>query len=258
MKKETRAAIKAAKLGGRTVMQYFGRPIAHKTKSSVYDWVTNADLESEKAIISLLSKEFPEHGFIAEESGGRKGNEYTWIIDPLDGTNNFASGIPYFCISIALARNGQLLCSAVFDPTRKDLFYAEKGKGAFLNGRKLHVSRRSKLEEFTVVSSMRSGLKKEESWRVKQKRFADLYKSIRSIRLFGASELDLSYTAAGRLEAFIAYHTTPWDAAAGALLVREAKGIVTNEKNEPWQLNDTVFIASNGRRHAEILAILGF
>ena len=257
MKKETRAAIKAARLGGRIAMQYFGKPIAYKTKSSVYDWVTKADLESEKAIISLLSEEFPEYGFLAEESGERKGNGHVWVIDPIDGTNNFASGIPYFCISIALARDKQLLCSVVFDPTRKDLFHAEKGKGAFLNGRKIHVSKRTKLEEFTVVSSMRSGLKKEESWRVKQKRFADLYKSVRSIRMFGASELDLSYLAAGRLEAFVAYHTMPWDAAAGALLVREAGGIATNEKNKPWQLNDPVFIASNGRKHAEILRILG-
>ena len=258
MNRETRAAIKAAKAAGKIALKHFGKPIKHKTKSSRFDWVTKADIESEKEIIRILSREFPGSGFIAEESGKKKGNDYTWIIDPIDGTNNFASGIPYFNTAIALAKKGELQCSVVFDPTRKDLFHAEKGKGAFLNGKKIRVSRRRKLHEFTVISSMRSGLKKQESWRIKQKRFADLYKSVRSIRMFGSSELDLSYIAAGRIEAFTGYNTLPWDAAAGVLMIREAGGRVSNESGKDWAIGDRVLVASNSTRHKELLGILGF
>lgn len=257
--RETRIAISAARKAGRIAMKYFGKPLAHKTKSSIYDWVTRQDLEAEKAIIDLLSSKFPDCGFLAEESGKREGkSDFLWIIDPIDGTNNYASGIPYFCIAIALAEGNELLCGVVFDPTRNELFYAEKGKGAFLNSKRIHVSKRNKLQEFVCISSMRSGLKKKESWRIKQKRFAMLYSSVRSIRMFGASELDLSYIAAGRIDAFVGYHTLPWDAAAGVLLIREAGGKATNEKNMQWEIGDRVLVASNGKRHAEILKILGF
>jgi len=258
MNRETKAAVRAAKSAGRIAMKHFGSQLPYKTKDSVYNWVTKADIEAEKAIIRILSKEFPGCGFIAEESGKKKGNDHTWIIDPIDGTNNFASGIPYFNTAIALAKKGELACSVVFDPTRSDLFHAEKGKGAFLNGKRLRVSKRKKLREFTVISSMRSGLKKQESWRIKQKRFADLYKSVRSIRMFGSSELDLSYIAAGRMEAFTGYNTLPWDAAAGVLIIREAGGRVTNQHNKDWKIGDKVLVASNGTRHKELLRILGF
>lgn len=256
MMKETKTAIRAAKKGGEIAMKYFGKPLEHKTKSSFFDWVTKADLESEEKIVKILKKEYPEYGILAEESGEHKGNEFQWIVDPIDGTNNFASGIPFFCIAIALAKEGELLSGVVFVPSMNELFYAEKGKGAFLNGEKIEISNRSNLKEFICISSIRSGLKKEEAWRIKQERFADLYKNVRSMRMMGASEVELSYIAAGRIDAFTGYHMKPWDGAAGSLLIREAGGKATNQKNKPWQLNDRVLIASNGKKHKKILKIL--
>jgi len=255
--KETKLMVKAAKKAAEIAMQYFGRPVPHKTKSSFFDWVTEADVKAEKEIISLLSEKYPKHGFIAEESGRKKGNEFNWIIDPIDGTNNFASGIPYFCHAISLAKGNEIIRAVVFDPTRKDLFVAENGKGAFLNKKRLHVSKRENLKEFTCVASLRAAMKKTESKRIGQKEFVKLFGNIRSIRMFGSSELDLSYLAAGRFEAFISHNATPWDEGAGSLLVREAGGIATNEKGLSWTFEEKMLIASNGNKHRQIMKILG-
>lgn len=255
--KETKLMIKAARKASDIAMQYFGKPVPHTTKSSFFDWVTKADVKAEKEIIAILSDKHPEHGFIAEESGRKKGNEFNWIVDPIDGTNNFASGIPYFCHAISLAKGDEIIRAVVFDPTRKDLFVAEKGKGAFLNKKRLHVSKRSNLKEFTCVASLRAAMKKSESKRIGQKEFVKLFDNIRSIRMFGSSELDLSYLAAGRFEAFISHNATPWDEGAGSLLVREAGGIASNAKGKPWTFEEKMVIASNGKRHKEIMKILG-
>jgi len=250
--------IKAAKCAADIAMQYFGKPIKHRTKSSYFDWVTDADVKAEKEIIAILSEKYPDYGLIAEESGRKQGNEFNWIVDPVDGTNNFASGIPYFCHAISRAKGDDMLNAVVFDPTRKDLFVAERGKGAFLNGKKLSVSKRTDLREFTCITSMRSGMKEKESWRIRQKQFVDIYKNVRSIRMFGSSELDLCYLAAGRFEAFVSHNTTPWDEGAGTLMAREAGGRTTNEKNKAWKLEDKILLASNGKNHSKLLKILGF
>ena len=134
-------AIQAAKLAGKIHKKYFLKDIAIETKSSSFDLLTRADKEAEAAVVKLIKKHFPAHNFLAEENTYEKTNsEYTWIIDPLDGTNNFASGMPIFCSSVALARNKSVIAGAIFDVSRNELFYAAKGRGAFLNGKRIKVS----------------------------------------------------------------------------------------------------------------------
>jgi len=257
LKKERNAAITAAKKAGKIAMEKFEKLQDIRTKSSIYDYVTEADLLAEKEILNILRKKFPEHSILAEESGSYKGsNEFTWLVDPLDGTNNYSVGLPFFCVSIALSLEKEPVLGVVFDPLRNDLFVAEKGKGATRNGKKISVSGRSKLHEFVCVLPLRSGLKKQESWRIKQERFARVYRTVRSVRMFGASELELAYIASGKFDAFINYNINPWDAAAGAVLVREAGGKATNGRGKEWRIGEKVFIASNGNAHNELEKVL--
>jgi myo-inositol-1(or 4)-monophosphatase len=257
MMAETKAAIAAAKKAGKIIMAAFGKKKETKEKGSPFDLVTKTDVAAEKEIISMLSKKFPKHGFFAEESGKTRGQgKFTWIIDPLDGTHNFISGIPYFCTAIALAKGDEVVCGVVFDPTRKELFYAEKGKGAFLNGKRIRVSGRAKLQEFSCITSVRAGLKNE-SIKERQERFLNFYPKVRIMRLFGASELDLSYVAAGRIDAFVHFNMFPWDGAAGALIITEAGGKATDEKGMSWKFEGKSLVATNGKKHREVLGILG-
>ncbi|MFH1234614.1 MAG: inositol monophosphatase family protein [Candidatus Diapherotrites archaeon] len=254
---ETKAAIAAAKKAGKIIMASFGKKQETRQKSSPFDLVTKTDVAAEKEIISMLSKNFPNYGFLAEESGKtHEQGDFTWIIDPLDGTHNFISGIPYFCTAIALAKGDEVVCGVVFDPTRKELFYAEKGKGAFLNGRKILVSDKSDLRDFMCITSVRAGLEGEPPAK-RQERFLNFYPNVRAMRMLGASELDLCYLAAGRLEVFVNFNMFPWDGAAGALLVQEAGGTATDEKGLPWKFMGKSLIATNGKRHREVLGILG-
>ncbi len=257
MMREKNTAIKAVRVAGKIVLEKFGNLSGIRTKSNIYDYVTEADIEAEEAIIRILSEEFSEHGILAEESGLHKGsNEFLWVVDPLDGTNNYSVGLPFFCVSIALVQGIEPVLGVVFDPLREDLFVGVKKQGAKCNGKKIVVSDRKKIHEFVCVSPLRSGLKEQESWRIKQDRFARVYKSVRSVRMFGASELELAYLASGKFDAFINYHINPWDAAAGAVLVREAGGKVTNGKGSEWNINDSVFLATNGNSHKEFEKIL--
>jgi len=258
MKKEMDAATKAARAAGKIIMEKFGNLQNIRTKSNIYDYVTEADTEAEVAILKILKKKFPDYGIVAEESGKHNGtSEFQWLVDPLDGTNNYSVGLPFFCVSIALAKGNEPVLGVVFDPLRKELFLGEKGKGATRNGKKITVSPRRKLQEFVCVSPLRSGLKEQESWRVKQDRFAKVYRAVRSVRMIGASELELAYLACGKFDAFINYSISSWDAAAGTVLVREAGGKATDGKGKDWDIRDRVFLATNGRAHREFEKVLG-
>ncbi len=249
--KELDVAISAAKAGGKILTDFYGNLSGFNTKGSPYNLVTQADLNSEKKIVSILKKAFPSHGIMAEEgSNSNKDFEKVWIIDPLDGTTNFAHSFQYFCVSIALKFKSEIVLGVVFDPLRKELFYAEKGKGAFLNGKKIHVSKKLFPESLLITgfSYDRSKL-----FDMNIENFSALYKQVHGIRRNGAAALDLCQLACGRADGYWEFSLKPWDIAAGQLIVKEAGGKVTNEKGNLWLPENDSVIASNDLIHDDLI-----
>lgn len=250
-------AKKAARTAGLIHKKYFRTAFKIKTKSSSYDLLTIADKESEKAIVSLIKKYFPEHNILAEENIYKKtSSDYLWIIDPLDGTNNFVSGLPIFCVSIAMAYKNEIIAGAVFDVTRNELFYAQKNKGAFLNGKRIRVSSVDALKRALIITGFYYNRGKEMLKTLENiKRF--LLKNIIGIRRLGSAALDLCYVASGRTTGFWEFQLSPWDFAAGRLLIEEAGGKITGRKGEEIPLIKKSFVvASNGRIHQQMLKVL--
>jgi len=250
-------AIKAAKEAGRIHRRYFQGSFKVRTKSASFDLLTVADTEAEKAIVSLIRRYFAEHNFFAEEYRYTKTkSEYTWIIDPLDGTNNFASGLPIFCASVALMHKNQICVGAVYDVMRDELFYAQKGKGAFLNGRRIRVNSVNTLRESLLITGFYYSRSKEMVQTLATiKRF--FLRHILGLRRLGAAALDLCYVACGRAAGFWEFELSPWDFAAGKLLIEEAGGKVTGECGEEVPLTKKYFIvASNAKIHSKMLAII--
>ena len=249
-------AKKAAVEAGKIHAEYFENGVQIGEKSGSYDLVTNADFESEAKIVSIVREVFPSHNILAEEEKYEEtDSEYTWIIDPLDGTNNFASGIPVFCSSVAVALNGEVLAGAIYDVTRNELFFAEKGQGAFVNGKRICVSPASNLEQSILATGffydrgkdMRNTLRNIEKF---------FMANVRGVRRFGAAAIDLAYVASGRFSGFWEFRLQPWDFAAGKLIVEEAGGRITGLKGEKLTIDRHYVVASNGRIHDEILEIL--
>lgn len=249
-------AISAAKEAGKIHIKHFNRNIKIKTKSSSFDLVTIADVEAEYTAVSLIKGVFPDHNIIAEENRYEKtGSEFTWFIDPLDGTSNFAYGLPIFCASVSLAEDGELLAGAVYDATRDELFCAEKNKGAFLNGEKISVSSVDRLTEALLITGFyydRGPDMIENLEKIKQ----FLLTPIIGLRRLGAAALDLCYVACGRASGYWEYKLSPWDFAAGKLIVEEAGGKVTGRNAEPVALDKSYVVASNGKIHDAMLQIL--
>ena len=205
--------------------------------------VTEADLMSEKKIIEILREEFPIHGILSEEAGdSNKERDYVWIIDPLDGTNNFHFGIPFFCINIALAYRGQVLTGVTYDPMRSEMFYAVKGKGVFLNGRKVTVTHVGTLADAAVGVDL--GYIPDRSKEVLKLTTA-LWSQVHCIRLMGSSSLGMAYVSCGRLGLYLHKCIYPWDIASGLLLVREAGGRVVNFGGNEAILEDHDIIAGS-------------
>jgi myo-inositol-1(or 4)-monophosphatase len=249
-------AISAAKEAGKVHKKYFNRNVQAKEKTASFDLVTVADLEAEKAIVSVVRKYFPGHNFLAEENKYEEtGSEYTWVIDPLDGTNNFACGLPIFCVSIAIARNKEVCAGVIYDPTRDELFYARKHHGAFLNGKRIRVSSAKKLTESLLTTGFYYDRGKDMIENLEKiKQF--FLKDIVGIRRLGAAALDLSYVACGRISGFWEFTLSPWDFAAGKLLVEEAGGKVTGRYGQAVSLEKCFIVASNGKIHDTMLEIL--
>ncbi len=220
-------AIRAAREAGKIILSYLGRLDSHDISSKGQrDFVTRADQDAEAAIVDVVCSAYPEHGVIAEESGEKPGGEYTWVIDPLDGTTNFIHGYPHFCVSIAVLRNGQPEHGVIFDPHRGDLFCASRGGGAQLNDRRIRTTRHKRLNEALLVTGFpirRSDLI--DPW---MRTFRALLPQAGGIRRTGSAALDLAYVAAGRFDGFWEFGLHPWDMAAGALLVREAGGLIAD------------------------------
>lgn len=215
------AARKAGNVIARSLEHVDVLEVATKSKN---DFVSEVDRRAEREIIETLHKAYPDHGILAEESGGQEGNEYQWVIDPLDGTTNFLHGFPQFAVSIALRRRGHIEQGVVYDPVSQELYTASRGAGAQLNGRRIRVSKRRGLEGALLGTGF--PFKQQQHLDAYLGTFKALFSDTAGIRRAGAASLDLAYVAAGRLDGFWEIGLKPWDMAAGVLLVQEAGGLV--------------------------------
>ena len=227
---------------GKILKTFHGKTVETRVKGK-RNLVTEADLLSERKILDIINAEFPSHGILSEEAGAsREGAEYIWIIDPLDGTNNFYFGIPLFCVNIALARRGEVVLGVTYDPTRNETFYSVKGKGAHLNGRKIKVSAVKTLDQASVGVDL--GYNAERS-RDLLDIATGLWPQIHCLRLTGSSALGLAYVACGRFSLYFHKYLYPWDTASGLLLISEAGGEVVRYDGKQADIDDTAVIASN-------------
>ena len=222
------------------------------------DFVTEVDRAAEAAIIEILSTAYPQHAFLAEESGASataKDAEYTWIIDPLDGTTNFIHGFPQYAVSIALRHREHVTQAVVYDPTRNELFTASRGRGAFMNERRIRVSRRIKLSECLIGTGFpfRSFEHLDEYVQM----FRNVAEHTAGIRRPGAAALDLAYVAAGRLDGFWEIGLSPWDMAAGSLLILEAGGLVSDFKGETAYLEEGRIVCGAPKIFPQLLNLVG-
>ena len=221
------------------------------------DFVTEVDQAAEEAIISTLLEAYPGHGILAEESGRERGarhSDYVWIIDPLDGTTNFIHGFPVYAVSIALAFRGRIEQAVVYDPTRNDLFVASKGRGAFLNDRRLRVSRRTRMADALIGTGF--PFRKGDNFKRYLKMFEEVMQHCAGVRRPGAAALDLCYVAAGWYDGFFETGLQPWDVAAGSLIITEAGGLVGNFTGEADYLHQREVVAGNPRIYGQLVQTL--
>ncbi len=249
-----RVALQAADRGGRALRRCFGN-LNHIEKKGRIDLVTEADLASEKAIVDTIRAHFPDHSILAEESGWTEGNgQATWIIDPLDGTTNFAHNLPVFAVSIAWAEGGVLRHGTVFNPVRGELFRASAGSGATLNDRPIRVSATAALQDALLMTGFPYDL--HDRIDTVMARLKACLSTVQGIRRPGAASLDLCDVACGRCDGFWEERLKPWDTAAGTLIVREAGGRVTDFALRQFAPEMPAVLATNGRIHSELAALL--
>lgn len=249
-----RTAVRACRAAGALQRAAFGRAGRVEHKGEI-DLVTEVDRRSEEAILAIVRRRFPRHAVLAEESGeSGGGGEHLWIVDPLDGTTNFSRGFPFFCVSVAVARRGRVIVGAVLQPLLGELFTAVRGAGAFLNGRRIGVSRRRLLDQAFLATGFPYDIRRGGDDNLGH--FARFATRCLAVRRAGAAALDLAYTAAGRFDGFWELRLRPWDIAAGALLVEEAGGRVTGLDGRRWTLPERDVVASNGPLHGAMLRVL--
>lgn len=224
-------------------------------KKGAIDLVTEMDLEIERAFRAMIAERFPSHVVLGEEfeaTGDREAApRFCWVLDPIDGTTNYAHGLPIFCASLALEIDGEAVAGAVYDPNRRELFTAEKGQGAWLNGAPLHVSTSAALIDSLLVTGFHYNIHKDSSELIEL--FGEFISRARAVRRLGSAALDLCYVAAGRFDAFWEHKLQPWDVAAGALIVQEAGGRVTTVDGGPFGSRVGSVLASNGLIHPAML-----
>lgn len=247
-------AIEAALAGGAILRSYFGGDFRISYKGEM-NLVTQADTESEQEVISILQRRLPDVSILAEESGAQDADvRRRFIIDPLDGTTNFAHAYAMFAVSIGYEEDGRVVAGVVYDPVREELFTAEHGQGAFLNGRRIAVSRTETLDKALLVTGFPYDLKDDLEGNLRS--FNKFMGSSRAIRRDGSAALDLCYLAAGRFDGFWEQKLGPWDTAAGALFVQEAGGRVTDFAGGTFHYSQKQIVASNHSLHDEMLRIL--
>jgi len=247
--------LRAIHAGADVLKHYFQGTFEIKSKSSLNDLVTEVDKKAEDAIIEVIKSVFPEHFILSEEAGEMSSaSNYKWIIDPIDGTVNFAHGIPICCVSIGLEKDGQMIAGAVFNPFMNELFFAERGKGAFLNNRPLKVSTNPNMESACLVTGFPY------RWvDVGADPISVFERFIRlglPVRRLGSAAIDLCWVAAGRFDGFWEYNLNPWDIAAGYLIIEEAGGRISNFNGDAYNIYDKQTLATNGQIHEQMLEII--
>jgi myo-inositol-1(or 4)-monophosphatase len=249
-------AIEAVVKAGELQMARFGQVMRIDKKGTI-DLVTEIDVAVERIFRALIAERFPDHQVLAEELGGSPTVPPgpCWVFDPIDGTTNYAHGLPIFCASLALEIDGVAVVGAVFDPNRQELFTAERGGGAFLNGRPLRVSAAQTLVDALLVT----GFPYDVHQRLEEivGLFSDFVGRARAVRRLGSAAIDLCYVAAGRMDGFWESDLKPWDIAAGALIVQEAGGVVTGFAGEPFASRGRSVLATNGHLHQPMLDVIG-
>ena len=250
-----RIAARAAREAGALLLRHVDRPKRVSTKRNVVDLVTNIDTASERLIHGILQRAFPDFGFLGEEHGAdRDGRAYRWIVDPIDGTNNFVHGLPLFGVSIGLEHHGRIVVGVIYDPSRRELFSAVRGRGALLNGRRIRVSTTRRLSHSLVSTGFSFNFRKHPQPYLEW--FRTFQCRSHGVRRIGSTVFCLASIAAGRLDGFYERDLWPWDIAAGMLLVEEAGGRVTTLEAQPASLSEGRLLATNGRIHGQMLRIL--
>jgi myo-inositol-1(or 4)-monophosphatase len=245
-------SMEIAREAGALLAAHFERHIGFELKGE-YDLVTEADRASEQLVIDRLRSHFPTHAIVAEECGGHAGaSDYCWYVDPLDGTTNFAHGFPMFNVTMALEHSGELIAGVIFDPVRNEMFASERGSGAYLNNRRIHVSTVGRLEEALVATGFPS---RKRHLHVNVHFYYQLAMLTHGVRRAGSAALDLAYVASGRLDGFWEFGLNPWDMAAGILLIREAGGKCSDMEGGPANLRGQHLLADNGLVHDQLLAV---
>ena len=251
-------AIKAARAAGSIINRAaLDLDVLKVGQKGPNDFVSEVDQAAERAIIDVLLDAYPGHAILAEESGrerGAKHSDYLWIIDPLDGTTNFLHGFPVYAVSIALAFKGQVQQAVVYDPTRNDMFFASRGRGAFMNDRRLRVSKRTRLHDALIGTGF--PFRKGDNFKRYVKMFEEVMQSCAGLRRPGAAALDLCYVAAGYYDGFFETGLQPWDAAAGSLMITEAGGLIGNFTGESDYLYQREVVAGNPKVYGQLVQIL--
>ncbi len=260
-------AIKAARRAGALINRAsLDLDLVQVTQKRPNDFVTEVDKAAEAAILETLLTAYPDHSILAEESGSTRGKaarasadgaapDNLWIVDPLDGTTNFIHGFPQYCVSIALSQRGQVTQAVVYDPTRNDLYVASKGRGAFLNDRRLRVSKRTKLSESLIGTGF--PFRDFERMDAYVKMFRAMSEQSAGLRRPGAAALDLAYVAAGRLDGFFEMGLAPWDFAAGSLLITEAGGLIGDFQGNATHMASGDVLAGSPKVFAQLVSLLG-
>ncbi len=247
--------LQATKEAGAIIQQYFQGSFQVDNKEGINNLVTEVDNHSEKRIIEIIREHFPDHSIISEEAGELiQDSPYQWIIDPIDGTVNFAHGIPLCCVSIGLKFGNDLLLGTVYNPMMNELFFAEKGKGAYLNDRKISVSQKTDFRKACLVTGF--PYKWPNSTEHPIRVFERFILEGLPVRRLGSAAIDLCWVACGRFDGFWEYNLSSWDVAAGYLIVQEAGGVITNFDGEPYSVFDKQTLATNGHIHENMLQLI--
>ena len=247
--------VEATQAGAAEIMRFFQQSFTVSNKEGVNNLVTEADHASEKAILSVIKRDFPDHQILAEESGALSQNsEFKWVIDPIDGTVNFAQGIPLNCVSIGIEHKGVIVMAAVYNPHLNEFFFAEKGKGATLNDKPIRVSQKSVTLHSCLVTGFPYTYINEPNGPLEV--FERFVRKGVPVRRLGSAAIDLCWVACGRFDGFFEQKLEPWDSAAGFLIVEEAGGRVTDFKGDAFSIYQHKVLATNGLIHAEMLDVI--
>ncbi len=248
-------ALRIATQAGAVLRKNYGKTQNIHFKGEI-DLVTDVDRESERMIMGFIRERYPDHSILSEESEPlKRDSAWRWIIDPLDGTTNYAHGYPFFSVSIAVEREGEILVGVVYDPLREEMFSALKGEGAYLNGRRIAVSRIDNLRRALLATGFPYDINRSDETNIDY--FEAYARSAQAIRRDGSAALDLCYLACGRFDGFWELKLKPWDTAAGYLIVEEAGGKVTGLSGEPYSVYDGNVLGSNGLLHEQMIQVAG-